>query len=120
MRSEFPAKRRERPQSPRARWLLLFLILPVRIAVRVRTREGTRPKTTSFSGVLKFRDDGSSAFEAEGFVRARAIVEKSSLLRYKVRWHEIGMLHRLLETGANRRPATETLDQVGQAIRGTN
>lgn len=52
-------------------------------------------------------------------VGARAAAEKSCLLRYKWRWHEIAILHLCLETGSNKRPANEMLDRVGQAMRGT-
>lgn len=51
-------------------------------------------------------------------VGARAAAGKSSLLRYTIRWQEIAMLHRVLEAGSNRRPAGETLDRVGRALKG--
>lgn len=51
-------------------------------------------------------------------VGARAAAMKNCLFRYTVRWHEIAVLHRLLETGSNRRPARGTLDMMERAMRG--
>lgn len=67
------------------------------------------------------KDHSSTSWQRKSgyLIGARAAAEKSCLLRYKRRWHEIAMLHLCLETGPNKRPASETLDRVGQAMRGT-
>lgn len=75
-------------------------------------------KATSSSGIVSDSTTVPARRRVGNLVRSRVAAEKSCLLRYKTRWHEVAMLHRLLETEPNRRPARETLERVAQAMKG--
>lgn len=86
---------------------------------RARTKEARSVNATPSSKLLTESKDMPGGGQNRGrLVGARAAAAKSSLLRYTIRWQEIAMLHRVLEAGSNRRPAGETLERVGRALKG--
>lgn len=87
---------------------------------RARGKDARGSNATSSSGVVAGRYDISARDndKVESLAGARAAATKSRLFRYSARWHEIAMLHRLLETGSNKQPARGTLDMIERVMRG--
>lgn len=78
---------------------------PFRDTMGLRSRaKGARYCKAAFrSGVLANCEGNSSGRNSLDLVEARAATSKKGRFRYAARWREIAMLHRLLETGPNRR-----------------
>lgn len=88
------------------------------MSLQSRTKSARCCKAASRSGVVT-NFNGISAIQSSlDLVEARAAASKNSRSRYAARWHEIAMLHRVLETGSNRRPARNTLDILHRVMRG--
>lgn len=88
------------------------------IGARTRIKEARSVNATPSARLLTKTEDMPVGNKRGRLVGARAAAGKSRLLRYIIRWQEIAMLHRVLEAGSNRRPAGETLDRVGRALKG--
>lgn len=88
------------------------------IGARTRIKEARSVNATPSVRLLTKTEDMPGGHKRGRLVGARAAAGKSRLLRYTIRWQEIAMLHRVLEVGSNRRPAGETLDRVGRALKG--
>ncbi|CAM9385709.1 unnamed protein product [Ectocarpus sp. 8 AP-2014] len=87
------------------------------MAPRGREKEARCSKATS-SGVVSDSRGISARKKVGDLVGARVVAKKNCRLRYATRWHEIAMLHRLLESGCNRRPVRGTFDLIVRALRG--
>ncbi|CAM9390477.1 unnamed protein product, partial [Ascophyllum nodosum] len=90
---------------------------PFRDLMCLRGKQGRQPRVASSrivaAGERSTADESGSWY----LVQARTVAEKSNVLRYKIRWYEIAILHRSIETSANRWPVTETLDRIHRAVR---
>lgn len=85
---------------------------------RTRTKEARSVNVTPSARLLTKTNDMPGGQKRGRLVGARASAGKSRLLRYTIRWQEIAVLHRVFEAGSNRRPAGETLERVGRALKG--
>lgn len=103
--------------SHRRHGALLCLYATLRLS-RGREKEARCSKPTSSSGVVSDSRGISARKKVGDLVGARVVAKKNCRLRYATRWHEIAMLHRLLETGCNRRPVRGTFDLIVRALRG--